>query len=367
MIEIDGSRGEGGGQILRSALSLAAILQKEIRVFNIRAGRSQPGLKAQHLTGARAVATISEGSVQGLEIGSTELVFRPGPVKGGSYRFDVGTAGSITLVLQALMPLLPFASEETRLEVIGGTDVKWSPTIDYLRLVILPILERMGFSMSCDVLSRGHYPKGGGLVKVSSRPTRLMSFLKGIDRGRIIAVDGVSHAVGLGGHVAERQAEEASKVLTARGLPTPDIRVDVSQSGPQLGPGSGIMLRAKTDRSTVLGSDSLGERGLPAEQVGRTAAQMLVEEIEAQTFLDRHMGDIIVPYLVLAKGDSEVSISQVTQHVLTNIEVAEIVAGVQFDPVGEIGKPGRLKVPGLGFSPTSPPSSPTKPRLFDDS
>ena len=161
MLEIDGSFGEGGGQILRSCLALSAVMGKEVRIFNIRAGRSEPGLKAQHLTGAKALATICNASSQGLDIGSTEFVFRPGRIEGGSFSFDVGTAGSITLVLQALMPLLPFAPGKMSIEVRGGTDVNWSPPIDYLRLITIPVLANMGFTNSLEVTNRGHYPKGG--------------------------------------------------------------------------------------------------------------------------------------------------------------------------------------------------------------
>src|SRR3989441_10997734 len=145
MIEIDGSMGEGGGQVLRTSLALAGVLGREVRIFNIRAGRAEPGLKAQHLTGAKAVAHICGASSKGLKIGSTEFIFSPGAVKAGSFRFDVGTAGSTTLVLQTLMPLLPFSPGTVELEITGGTDLKWSPPIDYTRLVNRPLPERMGF------------------------------------------------------------------------------------------------------------------------------------------------------------------------------------------------------------------------------
>ena len=349
MIEIDGSSGEGGGQILRSALSLSAILHEELRIFNIRAGRPEPGLRAQHLTSAKAVAAICNASLQGLEIGSTELLFRPGRITGGFFRFDVGTAGSVTLVLQALMPLFPFASDPVTIDVTGGTDVKWSPPIDYLRLVTLSILEKMGFVMSLVVARRGHYPKGGGLVTVNSHPSGTLKSIQGSRSGKVGAIDGVSHAVRLSRHVAERQAAEGAKIVTAQELPTPAIEVEVSEDGSHLSPGSGIVLRATSEKSAVLGGDCLGERGLPAEEVGRIAARRLVEEVESQAFIDRHMGDMIVPYLTMAEGVSDVTVSRITQHILTNVEVAQKVAGVQFDPMGEIGKPGRLRVTGLGL------------------
>src|SRR2546422_7725548 len=167
MIEVDGSYGEGGGQVLRTAVALAAVLSKEIHVFNIRAGRAEPGLRPQHMTGVKAAADLCSANLQGLEVGATEFVFKPGKLRAGTFRFDVGTAGSVTLVLQTLMPILAFSPGTVQLEIAGGTDVKWSPPIDYLRLVTLPLLERMSFHASILVSRRGHYPKGGGIVRLT--------------------------------------------------------------------------------------------------------------------------------------------------------------------------------------------------------
>jgi RNA 3'-terminal phosphate cyclase (ATP) len=362
MIEIDGSFGEGGGQILRSSLALAAVLGTEVRIFNIRAGRSEPGLKAQHLTGAKAVANLCNASYRGLEIGSTELVFRPGSIEGGVFRFDVGTAGSITLVLQALMPLLPFAPREVTLEVRGGTDVKWSPPIDYLRLVTLPLLEKMGALVSLRIVTRGYYPKGGGVVKVSSVPSGSLKSVVGLEGGRVNSIVGVSHAVKLPAHVAERQATAAVHLIREKGLPGPEIEIQSSKNSFHLGSGSAIVLAARLENSAVVGGDCLGERGKPAEEIGRVAAHTLLEEIESGSFLDRHMGDMIVPYLALAEGVSDVSVSRITQHTLTNIKVAEIVAGVQFDLAADLGRPSRLRVKGLGASRGAVGASPREPR-----
>jgi len=349
MIEIDGSMGEGGGQVLRTALALAAVLRHEVRVFNIRAGREDPGLKAQHLTGAKALSQICGASSQGLRIGSTEFIFNPGKVKAGSFHFDVGTAGSITLVLQTLMPLLPFAPGTVEVEITGGTDVKWSPPIDYLRLVTLPLLERMNVHASILVSRRGHYPKGGGVVRFTATPTFVLKNIIGRDGGQVSELTGVSHSVKLPAGVAERQASAATRVIEEKGFPRPKFEIDASENGSHLGPGSGIVLRASRNSGGLLGADSLGERGRPAEVVGEDAATKLLEEGRSAAFLDRHMGDMIVPYLALAAGVSDVSVSMVTLHTLTNVGVAEKVAGVQFDPLPEAGMPGRLRVSGLGL------------------
>ena len=350
MIEIDGSYGEGGGQILRTTLALAAILQKEIRIIRIRHGRPVPGMKAQHLVGAEAVARICSAKVEGLHTGSTELVFRPGPLKCGNYKFDVGTAGSITLVLQTLMPVLPFLSGNSNIEITGGTDVKWSPPIDYLRLVILPILERMGYHAKLVVEKRGHYPRGGGHVLFTTHPSKQLHRIEGDKSNPIQTISGLSHCTGLPAHVASRQSESAKQILLQNNLPEPTIELETTERTSGQGPGSGIVLVANGGRNVILGADSLGERGVLAEKVGETAAMKLVEEIGSNAFLDNHMADIIVPYLVLASGVSNVTVSKVTQHLVTNVKVAELLSNVSFQPYGEIGKPGQLQVTGIGWS-----------------
>ncbi len=349
MIEVDGSFGEGGGQILRTTLALAAVMGKEVRIYNIRAGRSEPGLRPQHLTAVRAIAEICSASLKGSEVGSTEFVFRPGTRKTGRFGFNVGTAGSITLVLQTLMPVFPLLPGRVELEISGGTDVKWSPPVDYVRLVTLPILARMGYQGSLDVVRRGHYPKGGGKARFEAVPSTILNPITELERGEVTKVIGVSHSVGLPRHVAERQAAAAARMILGKGLPSAQITLDISESESGLGPGSGIVLCALTSRGGVLGADSLGERGKPAEEVGSTAGKMLVEELDSNGFLDSHMGDMIIPYIALAEGISEIFITHVTEHTLTNVKVAEQVAGVHFDSVGEIGRAGRLRVKGLGL------------------
>src|SRR5690348_6437390 len=348
MIEVDGSFGEGGGQVLRTAVALAAVLSKDIHVFNIRAGRAEPGLKPQHMTGVRAAAELCSSQLEGLQVGSTEFTFKPGKLRTGTFRFDVGTAGSVTLVLQTLMPILAFAPGSVQLEITGGTDVKWSPPIDYLRLVTLPILRKVGYEGQLELVKRGHYPRGGGLVRFTTPGASKLQPLIDETPGAIGKISGISHAVLLPRHVAERQAEETKRTLEKVKLPSPTIEIEVTDDRRQIGPGSGIVLAAETQNGDILGSDSLGERGRPAEEVGSIAGRILVEEIRSGAALDRHMGDIIVPYLVLAKGTSEVSISRITQHTETNVQVAEWLTETKFELKGEIDRPGSLRVSGIG-------------------
>jgi RNA 3'-terminal phosphate cyclase (ATP) len=350
MIEIDGSFGEGGGQVLRTSVALAAVLEKEIRVLNIRAGRAEPGIRPQHMTGVKAAAQLSSAEMKGFEVGSTELVFKPGKLRSGHFAFDVGTAGSITLVLQTIMPILAFAPGKVTLDITGGTDVKWSPPIDYVGFVVIPLLRTIGYSGVVECLKRGHYPKGGGIVRLTGQGVHGLGPMISKSRGSLLPVGGVSHSVGLPKHVAARQAIGAIKRITDAKLPRTDFQLDALENGNFLSPGSGIVIYAKTVNDNVLGADSLGERGKPAERVGETAGELLVEEVESGAVLDRHMGDIIIPYLVLAEGTSEVTISRVTQHTRTNAKVAEWLTGKKIDLEGGPDRPGKLRVAGVSLA-----------------
>jgi RNA 3'-terminal phosphate cyclase (ATP) len=342
---------EGGGQIVRTSTALAALTGKDIRVTRIRDKRPNPGLQAQHVTAVKALEVICGAESEGLAQGSRELVFRPRGHVGGRFSFDVGTAGSIPLVLQALMPASAYAPDHIDLELTGGTDVRWSPTIDYVRLVVLSTLCMMGYNANLKVQRRGHYPKGGGRVTMSMTPPRLLRPIRLIERGEFSRVEGISHCVKLPSHVAQRQAAAAKEKLTRAGYRDVNIAVETypPSQDVHLGPGSGIMLYIKSSTGSIIGAESIGERGKPAERVGGEAAEKLLSEIESKAPVDRHLGDILIPYMAVAEGLSEVSVSEITMHTLTNIKVAELIVGVKFEVQGELNKAGRISVKGIGL------------------
>jgi len=351
LIEVSGEELEGGGQIVRTSIALAALTGKAVRISKIREKRPNPGLQAQHVIGVKAVAVISDAETEGLAQGSRTLIFIPRGRASGRFNFEVGTAGSIPLILQALLPAGAYAPASLDFEITGGTDVKWSPTIDYVRQTQLTILQLMGYKASISVQRRGHYPKGGGRVKATIDPSRSLSSIRFLERGQLQGIEGISHCVKLPSHVAQRQATAAKEKLHAEGILDPTIAIETypPAQDPHLAPGSGITLTAKYDNGLAIGADSIGERGKPAEAVGADAANKLIAELSSNAPIDRHMGDILIPYMAVANGRSEVRVSEITLHTLTNIKVAEMITGAKFSVEGDIHQPGKISVDGIAL------------------
>ncbi|MCK4583200.1 RNA 3'-phosphate cyclase, partial [Candidatus Bathyarchaeota archaeon] len=260
MITVDGSMMEGGGQLLRMATAYSAILGEPFMIHSIRAGRSRPGLRPQHLMTLRAAAELTEAELRGAELGSTTVTFKPKKIRGGNYRFDIGTAGSVTLLLQCLAPIAAYADRRVELHITGGTAVRWSPPTPFLENIVWRAFDAMGLRCSLEVRRHGFYPKGGGEVKAVVEPTETLNpFLP--NHESVGTVYGVSLCGRLPRHVAERQAASATETLNQSGLKS---RVSVSHldgAEAPYSPGSLICLWAD---NMFLGSDSLGERGKPA-------------------------------------------------------------------------------------------------------
>ena len=359
MIKLDGSHGEGGGQIVRTALALSTITGLPFEVENIRKGRCDPGLKSQHLYCARALQELSGAKAEGAELGSTRIVFYPGKMKARTLAVDVGTAGSITLLLQSLLLPMIFGSGKTRLKLTGGTDVSWSQPYDYFKEVLLPQLAKYCERIDAKLEKRGYYPKGGGKIELVIVPkykltdfaafSEFWNFLKEnapkinlAERGNLAVVRGVSHASAdlQKAEVAERQASSAKRALASLGCP---VRIDVSYSD-TLSTGSGICLWAAfenehseidTANPAILGSDSLGAKSKRAEDVGREAAEGLIKEIESGAPVDRYLADQLIPLMALSGG--RIKASEITNHCITNIHVVEAFLGRVFE-VDENGK-----------------------------
>ena len=330
MIEIDGSHGEGGGQLVRNAAALAAVIGKAARVSNIRAKRPNPGLAAQHVTALQALAAVSGARIDGLQPGSRQIVVTPGTLRGGHHRFDVGTAGSVTLVLQACLPAALRSPEPTELTLIGGTDVKWSPPLDYFRFVFLPLLARMGGRVEVEVLKRGYYPRGGGQVLVKVTPAAAFQPLVVEPPGTLKRVRGIAHAANLPPEVAQRMKQAAARPFVA----IAEAKIDEQSLGnaQAVGQGGAVVLWTEHE-NTVLGADALAEKGVPAEKVGEEAGEEMVSDLRAHASLDVHASDQVLIYAALAKGESRFSAREVSSHALTAIWLLEAFLDVQFETV----------------------------------
>ena len=311
MLEVDGSHGEGGGQLLRMSVALSVLTEQPIRVARIRAGRKNPGLAAQHATAVGALAKMCDAKVDGLRIGSSTITVQPGKIRPGAYSFDVGTAGSVTLVLQALIPVAAAAPGPVRLRVVGGTDVPWSPPADFFARVFLPLLRRVGGRVEVEVMRRGYYPRGGGIVEAVVQPTREWSPLEFTELGKVERVRGIAHVANLPEEIPRRMKHAATRRL--HGLADVKIEERIYRGEDAVGQGGALVLWAETD-ATVLGSDSLARRGASSEQVGEEAAGSLRAEIESGSTFDVHLTDQLLVYLARATGPSTFCARQISGH-----------------------------------------------------
>ena len=337
MRAIDGSYGEGGGQLLRTAVALAAITGQAVHLYNIRAKRSNPGLAAQHLTAVKAVAALCGAEVQGLEIKSREIFFRPGSLRGGQFDFAVGTAGSITLVLQAALPVAVACGARLRMNISGGTDVRAAPPLDYFRHVLLPLLSSIGVRAKIDVLRRGYFPRGGGEVAVEVEPSLPLRPLLLDAAGNLLEIRGHAHIANLPVHIVQRMAHAA---LAA--FPAATIDQAVLGRDEAIGAGGAIVLAAQMQH-TRLGAAATVQRGVPAEQLGSEAGQLLREEILSGATLDIHAADQVLIYLALAGGSSRFLARNLSSHAATAIWLLEQFLPVRFS-VSQAGHLVRIKM-----------------------
>ncbi|MBN1330020.1 MAG: RNA 3'-terminal phosphate cyclase [Candidatus Heimdallarchaeota archaeon] len=346
IIRIDGSMLEGGGSIVRNTIALSAILQKPVEIFNIRAKRSKPGLRNQHTFVIRSISEMCNADITGANVGSSEVTFFPGRISGGEYKIDVQTAGSITLVLQALIPVAVYAPNPTKFLLKGGTDVPMSPPLDYFRFVYLPMMERLGLDITLCSGRRGHYPRGGGILSCDINPIIRLNPItyKFEEHFKIERINAKAHAVQLPSHIADRMISSADEELRKYNYTLENIERDCPEPkyDAHLGPGTGIFLWAYTNYDTILAGDCLGEKGLPAEEVGKIAAKRLLEQIVTQKPIDYHLSDQLVLWMSLSQFPSIIDTTKISLHTLTNIEIAKKFTRAEFTVNGQEGKPGTI-------------------------
>lgn len=342
-IEIDGSYGEGGGQIIRTALALSALTGKPFKANNIRKGRKKPGLKAQHIYCIRALEKLCNAKSSCVHIGSEKIEFVPGKLVGGKVNIDIGTAGSVSLLLQSIMLPSMFAEKKTKITIAGGTAGKWAMPYEFFNELFIPHMRRFA-DIDSKLIKRGYYPKGGGVVELSIKPKFSLEEnipkIECIEQGKLVQIKGISHASKSlePVEVADRQAKSAKFRLSELECPV-DIRAEYSET---LSGGSGITIYAIFSKNNDidvnspirLGTDTLGEKGKKAEIVGKEAAESLIKEIESDAPIDKHLADNIIPFLAVAGG--KIKVSEITEHCRTNMWTCEQFLGKCFTVKGNI-------------------------------
>ncbi|KAJ1171657.1 hypothetical protein NDU88_003517 [Pleurodeles waltl] len=332
MLEIDGSIMEGGGQILRVSTSLSCILGLPVRLHSIRAGRSTPGLRPQHLSGLEIVRDLCEGQLERGEIGSTEVIFTPGKIKGGIHTADTKTAGSVCLLMQVSLPCVLFAASPTELYLKGGTNAEMAPQIDYTVTVFKPIVERFSFKFGCDIKTRGYYPRGGGEVIVRTSPVKKLTPINLTERGTVTKIYGRAFVAGvLPYKIAKDMATAAVRCIRRE---IKDIYVNVQPlqepKDQSFGNGNGIILFAETSTGCIFAGSALGKRGVSAEKVAVDAADMLLRNLRHGGCVDEFLQDQLIIFMALADGVSRVRTGPITLHTKTAIHFAEQLSKATF-------------------------------------
>jgi RNA 3'-terminal phosphate cyclase (ATP) len=346
---IDASHGEGGGQVLRTALSLSVALGRPVTLRQVRARRPRPGLQPQHLTVVRALAAISDALVSGDALDSTEVTFVPQTLRGGSYDFDIGairgSAGSVSLLFQALLLPLSLAAQPSRLRLRGGTHVPWSPPVHYLTGVFLPALRRIGVRADLTLQRWGWYPAGGGEVDVSITPSRAWRPIQWAHPTGPPTLEGVAAVSRLPRSIAERQRARALDRLAAAGR---SATITIEEDRTARGPGTLTMLTASGE-SALAGFSALGRRGVRAETIADEAVAPLLAYLETGAAVDDHLADQLIAFLALAGGPSAFTCPALSTHLRTVAWMVERMLPVRVTL--DEGPPARVEVRAMPGAP----------------
>ncbi len=340
IIEINGSQGEGGGQIIRTALSLSVITGKAFRITGIRAGRRQTGLKEQHLTCVRACRTISQAAVEGDSVGSSALTFIPGETRPGDYHFNISTAGSTSLVFQCIFFPLALTSGHSSISITGGTHVLWSPSFDYLRSLWLPTMKKLGFHGELTLERAGYFPVGGGKIAAHVEPVKKLENLSSLNRGRLKKL-----AIFLGSSNLPSTSRERMKKTLQNTLESYLALISFQEGDlPSPGRNAFVTIHATFEHTQACFTD-VGERGKPSEDVAATASNHFLAYMARKGSLDEHMTDqILLPLALVQQGSSTCTISHVSQHLLTNAAIIRKFLDVTVEIEGAENSEGSITV-----------------------
>ncbi len=323
---IDGSYGEGGGQILRTSVTLATIMKKAVEIVNIRAKRSNPGLRPQHVNAIKAMASLCNAYVENVYVGSNMIKFIPKDMQSNSIKIDVGTAGSVTMILQTIIPAASLSGRRVEVELRGGTDVRWSTTLDYLRFVVRPAFSMLGIDFDIDVQRRGYYPVGGGIIKATIEPCTKLNTLDMIKAPKVEPTI-VSVCSSLPAHVAQRQIASTLAKLQKVNVACKSYSASVEQSS---SPGSSILVYSVSNFGPFIGGDAIGQMGKRAEDVGIEAAEKFLAAYNSNAPIDEYLADMLVLPLCLAEGKSRFIVNKASQHLNTNLYVTSKIVGCKY-------------------------------------
>ncbi len=355
-LRLDGSRHSGSGTLVRQAVALAALVGRPLRLYNVRARRQPPGLRPQHLKAVEAVAELVDARLEGAEVGSQRLTFVPRRrPRGGTYRWDIGTAGSATLLVQTVLPVLAFADGPSRALIRGGLFQDFAPTYFHLRHALLPLLHRMGLEARLEMLRPGYVPRGGGELLLEVTPLQAPLRPLRLERqGRPVRVFGMALASHLKQRrVARRMADRCRQRLLEAGLPEPHIETIDDTSAYQ--PGAALAVFVETDTGALLGADQAGAPGRPSEAIADNVARMLLEDLRSGATVDRHLADQLIPYLALADGTSVYHVPEVTDHVASSCWLVEMFFNVAVELQGRtLSVEGKALQPTTGRTATTP-------------
>jgi RNA 3'-terminal phosphate cyclase (ATP) len=344
MIHIDGSQKSGSGTIVRFAVGLATLLSEELHLTNIRAKREKPGLRPQHLKSIQALQQMCQGSLRGDEIGSSEVWFKPGgEVRGGYYEWDIGTAGSTTLLAMTLLPAACFATGAISFKISGGLFQDFAPSVYHMQYVFFSLLQKMGINAKLGITRPGYVPRGGGVIEVTVEP--VPGKIKPISlpsQGDVVSIEGIALSSHLKERrVSERMVEKCNQVLKSSGY---RAQIKVIYDTLALQKGAALAIYAKTSSGGILGADRAGEPRRTSEDIARYVARSLVEDLATGATVDRYLADQLIFYAALADGVSEYRIPRLTEHVETDLWLAETMLGAKAEVNDNL-----VRIQGIGY------------------
>lgn len=344
MIHIDGSLYSGSGTILRYSIALCAILGEELQIVNIRAKRDKPGLRPQHLKSILACCELCEGKIDGAEVGSKEIFFKPGEVlKGGGFQWDIGTAGSTTMLIMTVLPMAIFSEQSSTFVVKGGLFQDYAPSAFHMKEALFKTLEKMGVKLNLQIVKPGYVPKGNGIIQVEVFPAESsLKPLNLVSQGKLLN----TKVIALESHlrpqkVSERMISSCVNVLRRKGI---NSRIEEIHDKTSAQKGAALFLYGETDSGCLFGSDMAGKIGRSSEEIGKKVANFFLEDLQYGSTVDRHLADQIILYAALAEGTTVYKVPSMTDHVKTNLWLIEKILKANVVIEGHW-----IKIRGIGY------------------